>query len=235
MRGGGFPGRAAQGLSLLLYSPGSHGGHIKWPPARAELATNLTPVPPGPGIRRARRGNVTCQKRERFILVGFIWENVAFQRQSTLICLMEINGVFGSMRQILDLPSTPGFCDNKPAGRAHGHTRCGRPIEFLPHTSGIETLPMPPSFQKCGEKLETFDQTAIFDNKTAGKQGVTISMCSAVQTFSPHFRFEVHDAPASSGSFLIIIVKRAASPRRKQPQSLRIDDGKGYFCFGLSC
>ena len=62
MRGGGFPGRAAQGLSLLLYSPGSHGGHIKWPPARAELATNLTPVPPGPGIRRARRGNVTCQK-----------------------------------------------------------------------------------------------------------------------------------------------------------------------------
>ena len=44
MRGGGFPGRAAQGLSLLLYSPGSHGGHIKWPPARAELATNLTPA-----------------------------------------------------------------------------------------------------------------------------------------------------------------------------------------------
>ena len=59
---GGFPDRAAQGLSLLLYSPGSHGGHIKWPPARAELATNLTPAPPGPGIRRARRGNVTCQK-----------------------------------------------------------------------------------------------------------------------------------------------------------------------------
>ena len=62
MRGGGFPARAARGLSLLLYSPGSRGGHIKWPPARAELATNLTPVPPVPGIRRARRGNVTCQK-----------------------------------------------------------------------------------------------------------------------------------------------------------------------------
>ena len=114
MRGGGFPGRAAQGLSLLLYSPGSHGEHIKCSPARAELATNLTPVPPGPGIRRARRGNVTCQKRDRFILVGFIWENVAFQRQSTLICLMEINGVFGSMRQILDLPSTPGFSITNP-------------------------------------------------------------------------------------------------------------------------
>ena len=62
MRWGGFPGRAAQGLSLLLYSPGSHGGHIKWPPARAELATNLNSGRPGPGIRRARRGNATCQK-----------------------------------------------------------------------------------------------------------------------------------------------------------------------------
>ena len=38
MREGGSPARAALGLSLLLYSPGSHGGHIKWPPARAELA-----------------------------------------------------------------------------------------------------------------------------------------------------------------------------------------------------
>ncbi len=62
MRGGGFPARAARGLSLLLYSPGSHGEHIKCSPARAELATNLAPAPPGPGIRRARRDNVTCQK-----------------------------------------------------------------------------------------------------------------------------------------------------------------------------
>ena len=29
----------------LLYSPGSHGGHIKWPPARAELATDQIPKP----------------------------------------------------------------------------------------------------------------------------------------------------------------------------------------------
>ena len=62
MRLGGVPDRAAQGLSLLLYSPGSHGEHIKCSPARAELATNLTPALPGPGIRRARRGNVTFQK-----------------------------------------------------------------------------------------------------------------------------------------------------------------------------
>ena len=61
MRLGGSPARAAQVLSLLFYSPGLHGGHIKWPPAHAELATNLKPGPPGPGIRRARRGNVTCQ------------------------------------------------------------------------------------------------------------------------------------------------------------------------------
>ena len=68
MRLGGSPARAAPGLSLLLYSPGSHGGHIKWPPARAELATILTPGPPGPGIRRARRDNVTCQ-----IGTGLFW------------------------------------------------------------------------------------------------------------------------------------------------------------------
>ena len=62
MRAGGSPARSARGLSLLLYSPGSHGEHIKCSPARAELATNLTPAPTGPGIRRARRGNFTCQK-----------------------------------------------------------------------------------------------------------------------------------------------------------------------------
>lgn len=74
MRGGGFPGRASQGLSLLLYSPGSHGGHIKWPPARAELATNLTPVTPGPGIRRARWGNATCQKGTGIFWSVLSWE-----------------------------------------------------------------------------------------------------------------------------------------------------------------
>ena len=56
MRLGGFPGRAAQGLSLLLYSPGSHGGHIKWPPARAELATNL------PLCHPARESGVLVRK-----------------------------------------------------------------------------------------------------------------------------------------------------------------------------
>ena len=49
-------------LSLLLYSPAQDGKHIKCFPLRAELATNLNSGPPGPGIRRARRGNVTCQK-----------------------------------------------------------------------------------------------------------------------------------------------------------------------------
>ena len=34
-----------QGLSLLLYSPAHDGEHIKCSPVRAELATNLTPVP----------------------------------------------------------------------------------------------------------------------------------------------------------------------------------------------
>ena len=52
MREGGFPARAAPGLSLLLYSPAQDGKHIKCFPLRAELATNLTPAlspgdPPG--------------------------------------------------------------------------------------------------------------------------------------------------------------------------------------------
>ena len=65
---GGFPARTARCLSLLLYSPAQDGKHIKCFPLRAELATNLNSGPPGPGIRRARRGNVTCQKR-----TGLFW------------------------------------------------------------------------------------------------------------------------------------------------------------------
>ena len=90
-----------------------------------------------------------------------------------------------------ELAEHTGVFDHKPAGRALGHMRCGRTIGILPHTSGIETLPMPPSFQKCGEKSETFDHAVIFDNKTAGKQGVIISVWSEVPSFSPHFRFWV--------------------------------------------
>lgn len=94
----------------------------------------------------------------------------------------------GSMRQIFDLPSTQGFCDNKPAGRTLGHMRCGRTIDILPHTSEIKASQTPPSFRKCGGKLRTANQTSFFDNKTAGKQGVKISMWSEVLSFSPHFR-----------------------------------------------
>ena len=65
---GGFarwaPGR---GLSFLLYSPAHDGGHIKWPPVRAELAINFISARP--------TGNLP--KRDRFILVGFIWEDAA--------------------------------------------------------------------------------------------------------------------------------------------------------------
>jgi hypothetical protein len=52
---------------------------------------------------------------------------------------MEIGGAFGSMRQILNLPSTQGFCDDKPAGRALEHMQCGQPTKILPHTSEIQT------------------------------------------------------------------------------------------------
>ena len=126
MRMGGFPGRAACGLSLLLYSPGSHGGHIKWPPARAELATNLNSGPPGPGIRRARRGNVPFQKG-----TGLFW--------------------------------------------------------------------------------------SVLSGETSRSSG---DLLSSVAWKSAAFPFNA---------------KEAASPSRKRPQILRIDDGKGLFRFGLSC
>ena len=126
MRRGGFPARAARGLSLLLYSPGSHGGHIKWPPARAELATNLTPVPPGPGIRRARWGNVPFQKG-----TGLFW--------------------------------------------------------------------------------------SVLSGETSRSSG---DLLSSVAWKSAAFPFNA---------------KEAASPSRKRPQILRIDDGKGLFRFGLPC
>ena len=69
MCGGGFPARVARCLSLLLYSPAQDGKHIKCFPLRAELATNLNSGQLGPGIRRARRGNVTCQKG-----TGLFWQ-----------------------------------------------------------------------------------------------------------------------------------------------------------------
>ena len=41
--------RPRHGLSFLLYSPAHDGGHIKWPPVRAELAINLSRCPRSPG------------------------------------------------------------------------------------------------------------------------------------------------------------------------------------------
>lgn len=107
MRGGGFPVRAAQGLSLLLYSPGSHGGHIKWPPARAELATNLTPVPPGPGIRRARRGNVPCQKG-----TGLFWS--VLSGKTPLFTVIRIHLLRSSENQTNNVQSTRPYNAKKP-------------------------------------------------------------------------------------------------------------------------
>ena len=105
---GGFPVQAAQGLSLLLYSPGSHGGHIKWPPARAELATNLTPVPPGPEIRRARRGNVPCQKG-----TGLFWS--VLSGKTPLFTVIRIHLLRSSENQTNNVQSTRPYNAKKAA------------------------------------------------------------------------------------------------------------------------
>ena len=84
MRGGGFPDRAARCLSLLLYSPAQDGKHITCFPLRAELATNLNSGRPGLGIRRARWGNVTCQKG-----TGLFWSVLSGETSPfTMICFL---------------------------------------------------------------------------------------------------------------------------------------------------
>ena len=84
MRGGGFSDRAARCLSLLLYSPAQDGKHITCFPLRAELATNLNSGRPGLGIRRARRGNVTCQKG-----TGLFWSVLSGETSPfTMICFL---------------------------------------------------------------------------------------------------------------------------------------------------
>ena len=127
----------------------------------------------------ARPGNPTCSsgrrylpKRDRFILVGFIWGNVAFQRRSALTCHIEIDDVFGSMRQILDLPGTQGFCDNKPAGRTLGHMRCGRPIEILPHTSEIKASQTPPHFGSAGKNWKPLTRQSFLTTKLQVSRGL---------------------------------------------------------------
>ena len=65
--GRAVPSGGGTGLGFLLYSPAHDGGHIKWPPVRAELAINFISARP--------TGNLP--RRDRFILVGFIWENAS--------------------------------------------------------------------------------------------------------------------------------------------------------------
>ena len=74
--GAEFPDRAARGLSLLLYSPGSHGATLS---ASGSCGTRDKLNP-----RAARAGNPTrssgqryLPKRDRFVLAGFIWEKAA--------------------------------------------------------------------------------------------------------------------------------------------------------------
>ena len=79
MRESGFPVRAAQGLSLLLYSPGSHGATLS---ASGSCGTRdkLNPCAARPGNPTCSLGQRSLPKRDRFILVGFIWGNAALQR-----------------------------------------------------------------------------------------------------------------------------------------------------------
>lgn len=61
---------------------------------------------------------------------------------------------FGSMRQILDLSTTPECCNASTCGFLMRKGRCTRRFRNLPHTS-VER------FQKCGENPRSADQTPI--------------------------------------------------------------------------
>ena len=141
MRAGGSPARAALVLSLLLYSPGSHGGHIKWPPARAELATNLIPGPPGPGIRRARRGNVTCH---RFILVGFIWENAALHGIRILLQYAD-QRCFRKCGEKSQTSEQTGFLTTKPQFSRGSNYQCAHGLGVFHRTSENQTNSVQPN------------------------------------------------------------------------------------------
>ena len=61
---------------------------------------------------------------------------------------------FGSMRQILDLSTTPECCNASTCGFLTRKGRCAQGFRNLPHTS-VER------FQKCGENPRSADQTPI--------------------------------------------------------------------------
>lgn len=61
---------------------------------------------------------------------------------------------FGSMRQILDLSTTPECCNASTCGFFTRKGRCAQGFRNLPHTS-VER------FQKCGENPRSADQTPI--------------------------------------------------------------------------
>ena len=83
MRVCGSPARAAQVLSLLLYSPAQDEGHIKWPSLRAELAMNFVPRRPGGRLfidGRPDRSMVPCpdaSKVGRAFRMGRLSENAS--------------------------------------------------------------------------------------------------------------------------------------------------------------
>ena len=60
----------------------------------------------------------------------------------------------GSMRQILNMPSTPGYRNAYTCGFSAQKGRCAHGFRNLPHTSGGR-------FRKCGEKSRSTDQTPV--------------------------------------------------------------------------
>lgn len=75
----------------------------------------------------------------------------------------------------------PIFC-NKTAGRGSAKLRSGRPISFLPRTSGIAA-------RKYAANSGAHEHTALFAQRNRRYRRCCIPVCSASFEFAAYFRF----------------------------------------------
>lgn len=84
-----------------------------------------------------------------------------------------------SMRQIIDLSTTPGYVNASTCGIFAGKGRCGLGFRNLPHTSVL-------GFRKCGENHELPTRPRLYASTTCGFVGKNRVMLGAYRFF-PHF------------------------------------------------
>ena len=85
------------------------------------------------------------------------------------------------MRQIQNMPSTPGRCNASTCGFSTRKGQCARGLRNLPHTSDWR-------FRKCGVKPRSADQTPVLRFRDLRFCCQKSSYARRFPIFSPHFR-----------------------------------------------